>query len=560
MFDPWTADGVKAALKRAQMAEEARRPEDVTFQKLAAIFRPGEAYFTATRSPGDDRFRNVFDGAPQEAAVNLAGGLFGTVMNPANRWFELLPPTAARDDDAARRYMWEATDAVAETLEPAVSSFYVEAPTYLVGLGIYGTGHFYSNWSDAQRRWVDKAHPLHSIWISGSPDGEVRAHYLKREMTVEDLRAEYPDPVDPWPEKIAKAEAKNLDDKCCVWWICMPNPKVEANAGNARSRRFVVLHILDVRNAKGQPVLLRRSGDDTSPFMTGRWERRADSPYGYGRGHVALADAASLQVATKHLLEASAWAARPPILTANEKDLQRERIAPAAIVRGGMSRAGRPMAQAMDSGTRMPFAADMKQQLREVVQDAFFFKILQVVGRSGMSATEVVEYAEQRWRLMGPAIALIQAEFLAPLLRRRWRIMLRLGLLPPNMPDAIRRMFAPPVDFTSPMAMAQRSADGVAALRLSDAVKSVFEIKPGIADNLNEDDLAREFQETFGARPHLLNDRRQVERIRAERARQQQQQQAIEAAPGAASALKSLSDMSAANDDASLAGLGRSAG
>lgn len=559
MIDVFTAEGVKRALQAARQSESDRRPEDPTLQRLARVFRPSHARFTTKVSPGDDMHRHLYDATPQQALANLAAGLYGAVINPSNRWFEWRPPRQLGEDDAARRWCAEATDAGIESLGPSWSDFYSEATPFLLNLAGFGTAPFYSEFRPAARRFLDKAMPLWGTWVEQDVDGRIRTHHAKRQMTLQQLRDEYPDPVDPLPQAVTAS--KDPKAVFTVWMTCRPNPRVDKSFGDARSREFVSLHILDRTNERGEPVLLRRRGEDTSPWGTARWERRDESAYGEGRGHVALADALSLQVSRKYLLDAAAWASRPPILAPEEKHFRAARIVPAATVYGGMSRAGRPLAQALETGQRMPFAAEMTEQLREAVKEAFFFYVLRLVGRSGMSATEVAEQSQEKWRLMGPAVGALHADFLTWFLTRRFRLMLRHGLLPPNMPDSLRAMFAPLVDFVSPMAMAMRSADGVAAVRLVQAGMELAQLKPDAVDLLDGDATMLEYQQTFGARPHLIAAPAKVRDTRQARAERERQQAMIEAAGPAGQAAKGLADLAGMDGGGGgLAGLGQMGG
>ena len=555
-----TPDGVKALLARAMAARSARASaEDPVLQRLARMFRPSRAHFNTTPSPGQDLYRHLYDSTPQYAATNLAAGLFGSVMNPANKWFALNPRGAAKDDDAAVRYMDGATQAVAESLGPDVSGFYAEAPSFLTDLSVFGAGTFYSEFQPEKKRWLDKSIALYGVWIEQDADGMVRTFYCCRQMTADQILQEYDGDQDyQIPEFIRRANDPTA--KYPVWWVSVPNAMVDKTVATRASREYHSIHVMERRDENGKPIVLRKRSDDSLAWMAARWERRQDTAYGDGRGHVALADAMSLQVARKSLLEAASWAARPPILAPEEKYFRNAEMQPAGIVYGGMNRAGRPMAQALETGQRMPFANEMSQQLGETVREAFYFSILQLVGRSGMSATEVAEKSQEKWRLMGPAIGNLQYEFLAPFLQRRWSQMRRYDLLPRGMPESVRQMGMPAVDFVSPMAMAQRSADGVAAQRFVEAALALAEFDPEAADMIDIDATIAEFRETMGARPNLMRAPAEVQERRELRRQQQQQQQAVEAAPALAAGMKDMAAAGAANDDSSLAGLGISAG
>jgi hypothetical protein len=76
-------------VERWQRLKSDRAVHEGLWQELADFIRPLRAEFTGTPAPGAKRHQKVFDSTPLIAADNFAGGLYGMMTNPANRWFSL---------------------------------------------------------------------------------------------------------------------------------------------------------------------------------------------------------------------------------------------------------------------------------------------------------------------------------------------------------------------------------------------------------------------------------------------------------------------------------------
>jgi hypothetical protein len=264
------------------------------------------------------------------------------------------------------------------------------------------------------------------------------------------------------------------------------------------------------------------------------WARAAGERNGRGIGDWALPDTNSLQHAVRDNLNVGARMARPPIMAPNEGVIKSIRLKPDSIIFGGMTASGKQLLQPMDFGGNVPYTMDQIQQLRDAVKDFFFFSVMQLVGRTGMTATEIIERQEERLRLMAPFVGRIN-EFLSAFLLRRYRMMARIpGLIPPPPPEMQGHSLQ--VIFTSPMAMVQKSQQATAVLRTWQAIESMAGVQPEILDGWNGEAASRIVSEGFGAPIDVWFDPDTIAQRRQQRQQQQQQQAALETANVAAQA------------------------
>ena len=167
----------------------------------------------------------------------------------------------------------------------------------------------------------------------------------------------------------------------------------------------------------------------------------------------------------------------------------------------------------------------MKRARDEDIREGFYFGLMQMVGRSGMTALETTMQDEQRMRLVGPHLGRIQREFLSPSIQQRFALAWREGWLPAPPPELHGHDLK--VDYVSPMANAQKSAQAAGTMRLIDSTIAMAKIKPEVVDNLNEDAAFRYLREGFTAPVELENSPDVVAQKRQQRMQEQQAQQQL---------------------------------
>ena len=116
-----------------------------TWQEIADYVRPLRAEFTAIRTPGERRNQRIFDATPLMAADSFAGGIYGMMTNPANRWFALrVADDEMNDYDPVRDWLYDVETRVLHSFGPQVSRFYSVLPSMYADLACFGTAVFFT--------------------------------------------------------------------------------------------------------------------------------------------------------------------------------------------------------------------------------------------------------------------------------------------------------------------------------------------------------------------------------------------------------------------------------
>jgi len=133
-----------------------------------------------------------------------------------------------------------------------------------------------------------------------------------------------------------------------------------------------------------------------------------------------------------------------------------------------------------------------------------------------MTATEWMGRQEEKLRLLGPNLGRIQSEFLSPLIKRRFSMLLRSNQLPPP-PLEIRGM-AVDIDYVSPLARAQMAGEAQAVGRLYENLAAMAQLEPSIIDNVDHDQAVQVLGRGWAVPAKMMRGADQVKDLRARRA------------------------------------------
>jgi hypothetical protein len=514
------SDTAAGLVARGRQLRTERAVYDQKAQQVAAVMRPLRSEIGQTLTADARRTSQLFDGTAILAAQNLAGGLYGTMTNPANIWagFETLDPDLNKSYRAKRWLQTVSVRALA-SLGPTFSRFYSEVSEFYQDLPVFGMACMSSELKADYSGFNDLCRPMSEIYHDLDEDGNATTVYRIWETTVGKAKAKWNNEK---PGLSAKTLAKKDDAKIELFHVVLPSKESSAaEFAPSDKKPFVSLYI------EGEDAhVIKSEGYYEQSLLVAFWSRAAGERNGRGIGEWALPDTNSLQKAQKSNLNMGARMAAPIIMAPNEGVISTIRLQPDSVVFGAMSASGKELLKPMNISGNVPYTMDQIQQLRDAVKDFFFFSIMQLVGRTGMTATEIIERQEERLRLMAPFVGRIQ-EFLAALMLRRYRMMTRIpGLIPPPPPELAHHSLQ--VGFTSPMAMVQKSQTATAVLRSWSAIEPMAMVQPEILDGWNGEVASRIISEGFGAPIEVWFDPDTIAQRRQGREKAAAQRQALE--------------------------------
>ena len=384
-------EGLLAGYRRA---EARRRPWEALWRSCAAHALPY----------GADGAARIYDATAADAAEQLAASLLAELTPPFERWVGFEPGQDA--GPAAAEGLEAAAGAVQGHLDR--SAFAVEMHQALLDLVVLGTGCllFEESALGAASAFRFTAVPLREAVLEEGPEGRLDRVWRRRELGPAALRARFP-------------RAPAMDG---------PGPfgVVECVAPETGGYRYRAV----LEGGGGRAAQLLAEGRfAVSPFICFRWLKAPGEVYGRSPVMKALPDIRTADKVVELILKNASIAATG-IWQADDDGV----LDPAAVelVPGAV------MPKAVGSAGLTPLAApgrfDVSQlvleDLRKRIRHALLADRLAEPASPAMTATEVLERSAETARLLGATYGRLEAELLAPLVRRALSILARRGEVP----------------------------------------------------------------------------------------------------------------------------------
>lgn len=522
------------AKKRIDFGQELKTERTVyegQWEENARYLRPIRRDFTnAAKTQGGRLNRGKYDSTGEDALDNFAAGLYGTMNSPANVWFrwETPDPELNRHGEAAA-WLDIVSARMLSSFRSSLSPFYAQAVEWILDLGGFGNGILFSDMKRDASGFIDRALPLNECYWQVNDNDEVDLLARIYTMTPRQIIAKFG--KRNVSEDVNKAQEKEPLRPFVIQHLVAPNPEYVPGRFGPAGKPFVSYY-----DEVEKQHELSAGGFDGFPYMVPRWAVRSGEAYGRGPGDKALPHAKAVNQMEYSNLKSGARIADPTLNAPHEGQLRVITSGPGKINYGGMSPRGHHMVAPMPYGANLPVSLEMANQRREMIRDALYWSLMQLVGRTGMTATEVVERAQEKFTLMGPFVGRYQVEGLTPLLVRRFKMMQRAGAFPP-VPQVLQRRRIEPT-YLSPMAQAQKATEAAGVMRTFEFVERQAQIDPDVADMWNGVEATRVVNAANGAPTRVLRSDDELEARRERRQRVQMLAQGAEIADTGAGALE----------------------
>lgn len=473
----------------------------------------------------------IYDSTAPDAVLTQAAGL-QSGMTPANsRWFAL-DQEAANDTegggDASKRWLDEAADELWEHIHN--SNFDSVAFECMVEASIAGLFAMFVD-EDPEGGLKFEEWPLAQCFFAASKTaGPIDTCLREFSLTLEQLVAEYGvESLDTNLRKMwddAPTKPEHLQHSVEIVWGIYPR-----ETGVRRGSKFgYALPFASCHVVKGSKHVLRESGYHEFPVIAPRWMVVPGSIYAVGPMYTALYDTKTLNEIVKldimnlDVAITGMWIAKDDgVLNPRSIKLGPRKIIVANDV---------DSMKALTSGANVQAALLEIERLQKSIRHKLMADHLEPQDKADMTAYEVHVRVDLIRQLLGPIYGRMQAEYLAPLVKRCFGLAYRAGALGQggDIPESIRRQHNFRVKYISPLARAQKLVDVASMDRYETTLAQEEKVRPGVADNYDWDAGARMRAELLGVPMKLIPDEDQIAEVRAKREKQAQQAQAMELA------------------------------
>lgn len=451
---------LKKLIHRAEYRKTLREPIVARRMEIAELMRPLREDWE-NEIEGRPRGVRRYDGTAVLALDQAGSSIYSMLTATDNIWAPLEFEDEWRKADAeAREWLAVCNRIVFASLDPARDNFYNDAPEVILDSIGLGDGVFYSSRQPGSELFHSKAIPWRECCFDIGNYGEVTHFdrwYSEPIWNVAELFGK-----DSLPESFQKRLETSPNERTRLLHTCVPN---EGSNRISSVHRVLSCYVLvEASHA------LSWGGYRDMPYYVSRWGVGSGQTYGMGRGVYALPDAQVLNEMSRTSIVAAQKAAEPP-MGAHDELAGLVSLDPNALNFGAIDDAGNQLVQPILTGANVAIGLEMQDQRRQAIKDAFYHAMLSLVGSPTPSVVEILKNDERRDQSMGPNLARIISEFLAPFIEGRFRELVRAGRIPPAPPAAQKAKLK--VRFVSPLAKAHRAQAAQATLA---AVRGIAEI------------------------------------------------------------------------------------
>lgn len=182
-----------------------------------------------------------------------------------------------------------------------------------------------------------------------------------------------------------------------------------------------------------------------------------------------------------------------------------------------------------------PITTESLEMEREVIRQAFFknvFEQLSALTGDRRTTVEIIERLKEGMKKLSNPIGRLIAELFTGLITRSVLLLIRNGVLPPPPPQLEGQSFK--VDYIGPLALALRDQQARAFEYWVAMIGEMEAVFPGVGDNVEYDEAARDLGEFLGVKNAHIRSVREREMIREQRRKDAERQRALELAQVAA--------------------------
>lgn len=530
-----TDSRVVTILSRQDTLEARRSNFDTLFQEIAELILPGEANFRVQRTPGEERTEHQMDGTGSLALRKYAA-LVESLLMPASKFYHRLKPIAEEiaEDEETKRFLDDTNRLLFRQRYAPRSGFSEQIGGVTLAFGAFGTSSLFLD-QHPLGGFRYRAVPLSETYFEEDPTGQINTTHRKWKYTARQAVAYYQG-RGTVPKQVEDAVAKTPERE--FTFVQSTRPVAEYDGGDWLKRRGFAY--ADVTICQDTKTIVTESGYRTFPWIIMRDQPIAGEVYGRSPALWSLPTLRLLNAMKRTILRGAQKIVDPPILLQEDGALSGFSLRSGALNYGGIDAQGNAVVQPFNTGARPDIGDELLQREQQLINESFFITLFQILEENPqMTATEVLERAQEKSQLLGPAIGR-QQQMLGKMVEREIDLAVEQGLLPEIPPALAEAGAGYEIEYEAPLSRAQRADDGLAIMRTMEHVLVLAQADPSVLDNFEMDEVVRSLSEINGMPAKLRRDLDEIGAIREQRAQQQAALAAAQLAPGVAGAVKDL--------------------
>ncbi len=510
------------------------------WQDIADLVLPGDV--TIRRHPGEKRREKIFDSTAPLAVQRFAAAVQSYVAPQGSKWHGLRAmPEELNEDEEVTEYFDALRDVLFTYRLAPFTNFYSQLNEVLLSLGAFGTGVLFIGEQPRGLRY--KSVPIAEAYLGENAVGQIDQFDRFYEMSARQIRQMFKNV----PSNVTRALDKEPDKPFQLLHCVMPREDYNERLKDSKNMPFASFYI-----ERESRTILDEGGFRKFPYAVARYVTAPGEVYGRSPAMSVLPTIQGAGAIFKTMIRAAEYQAFPPTLVHEDGILGRMTLQPHSVVAGGLDAQGRAMVAPLQVGAQPQLGVDVLAQERGVINDAFLITLFQIlVEAPQMTATEVLQRAQEKGALIGPALARLSTDLFGPLIDRELDLLAPHNALPKPPDVLVQYGGGYEVEYDSPLSRAQKSEEAVATMRLMEFAGANEPIYPGLTKRIDSDEALKIVHRSFGAPQKLLRTDDEMEALEEQEAQKMAAASALEAAPAAAGALKDIAQAGKLNADAS---------
>lgn len=522
-------------IDRQQKLAAERSNWDNHWSEIAPlVLQRQDDFFNQNHAKGEKRTRQKFDDTATLALERGSAAIEGILVPRSQKWHGIGLPDDLQDDQEAQEWADKLANFLFRKRYEPEANFASQAHEYILSLLAFGTAVMFVEDNVGKGVRYKTSH-LGEHFIMENEAGVVDTNYRKYKMTAKQALERFGDLA---PEKVRQCYDKDPSKEMDFLHVVRPDYDDDSEFP------FVSYHVSIEDNE-----LIDVGGFKTFPYIVSRWLKAPNEVYGRSPAMNVLAEIKMLNQMRRTDIKARHNAVDPPILAADQSTIRRLSMKAGAINFGAIDMNGRPLVQPYNTGHSIPASQDSLNESRKVINDAFFVTLFQIlVDGPAMTATEVLQRAQEKGTLLSPNAGRQMSEWLARMVEREVSIYEEYGIFEDGqflaVPDSLKDRGANfDIKFTNPISTMQRTEE---ALNTERTIQSLLPFADlGVLDRIDFDAYGDIMLEANGAPAKLFKSEEQMQQEQEAKAQQAQIMQAMQAAPVIAGAMKDVAQAQA---------------
>ena len=510
------------------------------WQAVAELVAPNNADFTVKHVEGQRRTQRIFESTATRALEHFCAAMESMLCPASTRWHRLeIDDPALANDIEVQQYLDSVTDCLFRARYAPAANFQSQMHEVFYQEGAFGVGPLLI---DDVPGYGLRYRALSLCQTYGMENSAGVIDHVQREYTMSARAAiDACDrgifDKDKLPDQIRNACEKNPLQQFTFIHAVYPNKDIVAGAKDKRGMKFSSCQV-----SKEFRCTLRESGYSSQPMLLARYRKSPEETYGRGPCVDVEPEIRMLQEMQKTIIRQAQRDVAPPLLLMDDGSLGAFDLRANAMNFGAMSADGKPLVMPLQTGSRFEVSQELINESRSAVQSALLTDIFAILEKEpNMTATEVLQRAQEKGQLLAPIIGRQQSELFGPMIERELDILDRAGQLP-SPPDKLRRLgsISLKVVYESQIQVTQRQGEALAINQVLQQMAPLMQIDPSVAKSINMPRTFRLLAKANGAPAGMLNTDEEMQQADAQAANQQNMTNLAQIAGPASSAIKNL--------------------